>query len=145
MVVDGAHNPYSMKRLCQSLTQYFSYRRPVVVFGASQGKELEEMVEVLVPLRALVVATRSRHPRSVDVAFLARAFEARGLEVHRAEGVTEAIEMARSLVGPEDLILATGSLFVAAEVREVVLGLEPELYPQLKGTTSVPGAGGGSI
>ena len=29
------------------------------------------------------------------------------------------------------MILATGSLFVAAEARETVLGIEPELYPDL--------------
>jgi hypothetical protein len=41
--------------------------------------------------------------------------------------MTEALEVA----GPEDLVLATGSLFLAAEVREAMLGIEPELYPDL--------------
>ena len=30
-----------------------------------------------------------------------------------------------------DLILATGSLFIAAELRESILGIEQEIYPDL--------------
>jgi hypothetical protein len=30
-----------------------------------------------------------------------------------------------------DLVLGAGSLFVAAELREAVLGIPPELYPDL--------------
>ena len=45
--------------------------------------------------------------------------------------VEEAVSLARQEADPEDLILVTGSLFVAAEVREAVLGIEPELYPDL--------------
>jgi hypothetical protein len=29
------------------------------------------------------------------------------------------------------LVLATGSLFLTAEVRESALGIEPEIYPEL--------------
>ena len=43
----------------------------------------------------------------------------------------EALEVARSFANDDDLILGTGSLFVAAEVREAVLGIEPEIYPDL--------------
>ena len=39
--------------------------------------------------------------------------------------------MALDAAGDEDLVLATGSLFVAAEVREAVLSIEPEIYPDL--------------
>jgi len=45
--------------------------------------------------------------------------------------VAEALGQALSLTEPGDLVLATGSLFVAAEVREAMLGIEPELYPDL--------------
>ena len=32
------------------------------------------------------------------------------------------------MAGDDDIVLATGSLFIAAEVREAVLGIEPEVY-----------------
>ena len=36
------------------------------------------------------------------------------------------------MAGEMDLILTTGSLFVAAEAREVIKGIEPELYPVIE-------------
>jgi len=48
-----------------------------------------------------------------------------------AESITDAVAQAKELAGPTDLILGTGSLFVAAEVREVLLNIEPEVYPDL--------------
>ena len=130
VVVDGAHNPYSMERLCRALPGYFKYKRPVLVFGASRDKNLESMVNELAVLKPLVIVTRSRHPRSASTSFLTQIFQSRGIEVSQAEEVRAAIEMAKSVAEKDDIILATGSLFVAAEVREVILGLEPEVYPQ---------------
>ena len=37
----------------------------------------------------------------------------------------------RQLPDVDDLVLVTGSLFVVAEAREAVLGIEPETYPDL--------------
>ena len=45
--------------------------------------------------------------------------------------LAEALIQARDLADEGDLILATGSLFVAAEIREEILRIEPELYPDL--------------
>jgi hypothetical protein len=44
----------------------------------------------------------------------------------------EALEHAKSLAGKDDLIIATGSLFIAAEVVEIEHGIEPEMYPDIK-------------
>ena len=43
----------------------------------------------------------------------------------------DAMKMALESAGERDLVLATGSLFLAAEVREAALGIEPEIYPEL--------------
>jgi folylpolyglutamate synthase/dihydropteroate synthase len=37
-----------------------------------------------------------------------------------------ALARGRALAGPRDLVLATGSLFIVAEVRETLKGIEPE-------------------
>ena len=140
VVADGAHNPYSMQRLCQALPKYFGFRRVVPVFGASRDKNLERMIEELAAMDPIVVATHSRHPRSAAASSLARTFASKGVEVYQADGVAEALEKARSIAGQADIILATGSLFVAAEVREVVLGLEPETYTEFHAAPTSPAA-----
>ena len=130
VVADGAHNAYSMDSLLQSLPQYFDYTRIAVIAGFSRDKNINEMVKLLSRDRPAVVVTRSRHPRSVPPKELAKLFKGQGLsEVVEARSVREAVDWAKELAGPDGLVLGTGSLFVAAEVREALLGIEPELYP----------------
>ena len=132
-VADGAHNVYSMQSMIESLRQCFQFRNLIVIAGFSRDKSVAGMVEAIAPETCLAIATRSRHPRSMPTGAVATEFARH--EVGRVEEaetqLAHALELARSSVGSEDLILATGSLFVAAELREAVLGIEPEIYPDL--------------
>ena len=132
MVTDGAHNVYSMETMLASLRQCFKYERLIIVAGFSRDKIVSGMVEAMVPHADMVVATRSRHPRSMAPGALAQLLRDSGIvRVDQVDTVSGALARARENARPEDLILGTGSLFVAAEVREAVLGIEPELYPDL--------------
>jgi dihydrofolate synthase/folylpolyglutamate synthase len=131
IVADGAHNGHSIGALLESLPRYLSYRRLVLIVGFSRDKDIPAMIKPLAEHNPLVFATRSRHPRSLPPASLAAEFHARGVPAIEVDTVAEALARARSQARPGDLILGTGSLFVAAEVRESVLGIEPELYPDL--------------
>ncbi len=131
VVADGAHNPYSMAALLESLPSYLDYRRLVVVAGFSRDKSVAEMVRLLARRAEVVYATRSRHPRSVAPAALAAEFQARGAQTVECPAVAAALAQALAQAQPGDLVLGAGSLFVAAELREAVLGITPELYPDL--------------
>ena len=137
LLADGAHNPYSMARLRASLNKYLPGKRPVIIFGASRGKNLEDMMAELAGMTPLVIVTGSRHPRAVSLEELARGFALTGVEVSQAENVSQALDKAKAVVGDEEYVLATGSLFLAAEVREVVLQLEPEIYDNFDMSSSV--------
>ena len=132
VVADGAHNVYSVAALLAALPQCFDYRRLILIAGFSRDKSVAGMVELLAGAQAQVIAARSRHPRSMRPEDIADLFRRNGVDrVSEQETVAAALDLARELAGPEDLILAAGSLFVAAELREAVLGIEPELYPEL--------------
>jgi dihydrofolate synthase / folylpolyglutamate synthase len=132
VVADGAHNAHSMASLLESLPRYFSYRRLILISGFSRDKSVSDMIKLLSRCSPVVFATRSRHPRSLPPANLADQFRAQGVaQVTEAKSVAEAVAQALALAQPGDLVLGTGSLFVAAEVREAILGIEPELYPDL--------------
>lgn len=132
VVADGAHNVYSVAALLAALPQCFDYRRLILIAGFSRDKSVAGMVELLSGAQPQVIAARSRHPRSLPPAAIANLFRGNGTdEVRERDTVAAAWELARELARPEDLILAAGSLFVAAELREAALGIEPELYPEL--------------
>lgn len=131
VVADGAHNVHSVAALLGSLPKYLNHRRLVLIVGVSRDKNASQMVELLAAGKPQVFVTHSRHPRSLAPATLAAQFRAQGVAVVETSTVAEALGQALSLAEPGDLVLATGSLFVAAEVREAMLGIEPELYPDL--------------
>ena len=133
VVADGAHNPYSMGRLVEAVRELFPFRRLIVVFGALGGHSAEGMLRELRGASPVVAAARSRHPRAAPSDTIAETAQALGLRVgFRSEDVGEAARWARRTAGPGDLVLATGSLSVAAEVIEEVTGVEPELYPYME-------------
>ncbi|MEK7814565.1 MAG: folylpolyglutamate synthase/dihydrofolate synthase family protein [Chloroflexota bacterium] len=131
VVADGAHNVQSIAALLDSLPRYLKYRRLLLIVGVSRDKNVSQMVELLAAGKPQVFVSRSRHPRSLAPATLAAQFRAQGVDAAETGTVAEAVDQALSLAEPGDLVLATGSLFVAAEVREAMLGIEPELYPDL--------------
>ena len=131
-MVDGAHNPASMKLLLESLPKYLDFDQISLIVGFSGDKQIPEMVEILSSMDPRVYATRSRHPRSVSEDAICDLFQQRGLKHVQVIGdVKSAGAIAMQEAKSNDLILATGSLFIAAELRESILGIEPEIYPDL--------------
>ncbi|MDA0265092.1 MAG: bifunctional folylpolyglutamate synthase/dihydrofolate synthase [Chloroflexi bacterium] len=131
LVADGAHNVYSVESVLKSLPKYLEYDRLIVVAGFSRDKNVGGMAQALGEKADSVIATASRHPRSLTPGEVAGLFSGSGKPVALARTPAEAIKAAIGQAGPRDLVLATGSLFLTAEVRESALGIEPEVYPEL--------------
>jgi dihydrofolate synthase/folylpolyglutamate synthase len=133
LVVDGAHNPDSMRRLVHTLREYFRFDRVILVFGATSGHSAQGMMAQLTPLSPSVIVVRSRHPRSAPTQAIARGVRETGLTMlFEADDVALATRHAMRVAGPNDLVLGTGSLSVVAEVIEEVRGMAPEVYPNIK-------------
>jgi len=132
VVVDGAHNPYSVKRVVQAVREYFSFDGVVLVFAALSGHSARGMLAELRALAPRVVIVRSRHPRSGPTGPAARAVSELGLDPpSQSDTVSGGFGRAMEIAGTRDLVLCTGSLSVAAEVIEELQGIQPELYPAL--------------
>jgi dihydrofolate synthase/folylpolyglutamate synthase len=126
LVIDGAHNVASAQALAQTLESSFPATPRTLVFGTTKDKDLPGQLRALLPLFNTVIATRYVHnPRSVppeDVAAAASTLAGRAARISREPA--EALALARRLTSPEGLICVTGSLFLAAESRAIVLGHE---------------------
>ena len=128
MVVDGAHTADSARALKDALIQYFHFDRLVLIIGSSADKDVAGIAGELAPLAYYTIATRSRHPRAADPGVVAGEFAQRGATASIAGDVAQAVIEAKLRAGRRDLICATGSLFLIAEVIELVKGLRPEVY-----------------
>ena len=69
-----------------------------------------------------MVACAPGSPRALPTEVVAEAARAAGLKVVVAESVAEAVELARSVVAEDGLVVVTGSLYVVADVRQLVVG-----------------------
>jgi dihydrofolate synthase/folylpolyglutamate synthase len=118
IVVDGAHNPDSARRLKQSLKEYFDFGRAALVIGVSCDKDIAGIVSELFSLFDRVIVTRSQHPRAMAPALLKAEFARHGIEAQVTDDVPAALSLA--LTGDSDLICVAGSLFVVGEAIEQV-------------------------
>ena len=128
-IVDGAHNGDSAAKLVRALNQHFDYDRSVLIIGTSADKNTASIVEQFAPYFDMVITTATEHPRANDPAALVAEFGTFGKDAQSTANVREAVSLAQSWAQPQDLICASGSLFLVAEVIEDVKGIQGERYP----------------
>jgi dihydrofolate synthase / folylpolyglutamate synthase len=121
VVVDAGHNWAAIAALLSTIERQFPARRRLLLFAATRDKDVPGLLRQLLPAFDTVIATAYRsNPRAVPLADLADLIGSFGAECHRATDPRSAWQLATSLAGPDDLIVVTGSIFIAAEVRELV-------------------------
>jgi len=86
--------------------------------GVSSDKDVAGIISELAPLFDKVIVTRSRHPRAMALEQLIAEFRRCGVGVQAVEAVPEALSLALSMAGGQDLVCVSGSLFVVAEAIE---------------------------
>jgi dihydrofolate synthase/folylpolyglutamate synthase len=118
VIVDSAHNRDSALKLRRTLQDYLPGKPFILVFGASEDKDVEGMFAELLPGMVQVIATQSVHPRALDADEIVRIAEKFEIPARAIKNVTDAVDIAFESAGKTCGILATGSLFIAAAVRD---------------------------
>jgi dihydrofolate synthase / folylpolyglutamate synthase len=124
ILVDGAHNPAGAAVLCRAITTEFSYRRLILIFGVLQDKDYRAMLVRLLPLAATFVLTKPATPRAVPPACILPVTTSFRGEIIITETVEEAVQRAVAAAKPEDMICATGSLYVVGQVKQALAARE---------------------
>ena len=118
VVVDCAHNPYSVQMLRQAVEELFPDMRWVLIFGASADKSIREMLVTLLPLSDYVIVTRSEHPRAATPMELADIVAELGSGAEVSVNVRKAIQRGLAVMPAGGGLLVTGSIFVVADAEE---------------------------
>jgi dihydrofolate synthase / folylpolyglutamate synthase len=119
LVVDSAHNRDSALKLRQALDEYFPGYPVVLVFGASEDKDIQGMYAELLPRVDSVIATQSIHPRAIDPHQLVELTHPYGIPARAVSSIEDALLEALQDAHNERLVLVTGSLFIVAGARQV--------------------------
>ena len=129
LVLDGAHDVLSARRLREGLERHFPGARFIIVLGLMSDKDMPGIVRELLPLAHMVVATRSRNPRSLAPVHIVNEVVPRGgIAASEADSVASAVGYALALARREDFICITGSLYVVGEALESLFNVVPERY-----------------
>jgi dihydrofolate synthase/folylpolyglutamate synthase len=117
VILDGAHNGAGMAALADALPEVIGDRALTVVISILDDKDAHAMLDALLPVAENVIFTRTSNPRALPPGTLIHLAE-------RPDALTvgdpkAALEKAKELAGPSGAVLATGSIYLIADLIRV--------------------------
>ncbi len=127
IVVDAAHNPAGATVLVDTVRENFRFTSTIGIVGILGDKDALQILEVLEPLMDTMVITQSSSPRAIPADVLAglardvcgdddRVVEA----AHLPDAIQAAVDAAEHGGSEFAGVVATGSITLAAEVRQLL-------------------------
>jgi dihydrofolate synthase/folylpolyglutamate synthase len=132
VLLDVAHNPAGAWTLRAALAQLPEAMPRTLIFSCLRDKNIAEMAQVLLPLfdstsgdpaRAHdhVILAPIQNPRAASVEELLAAAHKLDVPAHAAPHLAGALAQAAAITPRDGIIVATGSLFLVAELRALLL------------------------
>ena len=132
LLLDVAHNPAGAWALRAALAQLPEAMPRTLIFSCLADKPLEEMAQVLLPLfdstsgdparaRDHVVLAPIQNARAATVEQLLEAAHKLQVPAHAAPHLPGALAQAEAVTPKDGVIVATGSLYLVGELRELVM------------------------
>jgi dihydrofolate synthase/folylpolyglutamate synthase len=119
-IYDGAHNPSGVEALAAALPAAVGARPLIAVVSVLDDKDAAGMLRALLGKTAGAVFTSSRNPRALPPATLASLWEQLGGSGGRDPIIVRdprrAVARAQELAGPDGAVLATGSIYLVADL-----------------------------
>jgi len=117
VIFDSAHNQDSFEKLSETLETYFPGKKVILIFGASEDKNIPGMFAALLPKIQKIIITRADHPRALEVERIQGLANQAGAESESVTPVKAALARALELSAKDgSIVLSAGSMFVTAEV-----------------------------
>ena len=122
IILDGAHNSHAVRRLVETLDEYYPGQRFHCLFGALKDKDVGDMLALMVPHVSHWHVTKTPYPRFRELADVRD-------EIIRAGGVVDSAEELSSkyVHRLETPLLITGSLYMIGACIEILKGDYAEL------------------
>ena len=123
ILIDAAHNADSIRALMHAIGQNVPYDSMVVIFGCNVDKDIDGMLRELQYGADKVVFTRSNSVKAAWPEDLGERYNEISGKMHQtALGLREALRLAESAIGREDLICITGSFYLIGQAKLMYSG-----------------------
>ncbi len=124
IIVDTAHTLESIQALKATLKDYMPPTKITLLFGISQDKEIDGLLNELIPFVDSAIYTTTDNPRSADPDDLAARHKRFGFkaECRAVHDIKEALETAIQITDKTSAVCVTGSTYLAGKVKELRMG-----------------------
>ena len=141
ILLDVAHNPAGAWALRAALAQLPDDRPRTLIFSCLADKPIDELAQILFPLfdassadttrsRDHILLTHIDNPRAANVQDIRAAAQRLEIPAVTAPDAISALATAEFLTSPNGIIIATGSLFLIAELRALLLPRIATRHPE---------------
>lgn len=121
VILDGAHNSHAVRRLVETLAQYYPGKKFHCVFGALKDKDVGEMLKLMAPYVSDWHITKTPYPRFRELSDLRGELAGLGLNVaSEGELCREYIDRVLASLDADEPLLITGSLYMIGASIELL-------------------------
>ncbi|SHJ64579.1 dihydrofolate synthase / folylpolyglutamate synthase [Clostridium cavendishii DSM 21758] len=124
VAIDGAHNLDGIKKLKESVLEYFDYKNLVLIIGMLGDKEVYKMVDEISTLACRVIVTEPHSYRAENPVKLYDIIRDKGISCEIVENYEDAYKKSLAYVDKDDMILITGSLYMIGDMRKIITRIE---------------------
>ena len=115
--IDGAHNEESIKNLSETINKFFKTAN-YFILGINSGHDITSAKSLLQNAQRIILS-QSTHPKSLTAKKLGEIISnITKLKTIKSDNISDAIKKAVFHSKKNDIIICTGSLFLASEIKE---------------------------
>ncbi|CEK36841.1 bifunctional folylpolyglutamate synthase/dihydrofolate synthase [Paraclostridium sordellii] len=122
-IIDGAHNEEGAESLAKSIDKYFKGKNKILLIGMLEDKDINSVLDILIPRFNSVITTTPDNPRAIDAIKLKEKIEKYNIEVICKEDINDAVKYVIENSKEEDVIISAGSLYMIGHVRTIMKNL----------------------
>ena len=110
-----------MNFLQTKIEKYFENKNKILVIGMLEDKDIESVLDLLIPKFNNIITTTPDNPRAIDANKLKEKIERYNIEVTCKPNIKEAVDYALEISNKDDVIISAGSLYMIGNVRTIIV------------------------
>jgi len=120
IIVDGAHNRDSFRKLRDTIKKYLAGKKVILIFGASEDKEVKLMIKIIKPYIEHFIFTKSEHPRALGLGELEKFASSLDLDNYSIGDIGSIVPLILRKSDQKNTYIASGSIFIAGAIKQLL-------------------------
>lgn len=119
-IIDGAHNEDGALSLAKAIDKNFKYRNLTLLIGMLEDKDIDSVLDILIPKFNKVITTTPDNPRAIDSSKLKGKILRYTDNVVDKKDIEEALNYTLESSNDNDVIISAGSLYMIGSIRRLM-------------------------